>query len=69
MTLARSFVEEFELGPWSSGPLSGLTMAVSDGIDIEERVTGCGNTAFLEGRPLAASNAITVDLLLSSGAQ
>ena len=69
MTLARSFVEEFELGPWSSGPLSGLTMAVSDGVDIEESVTGCGNTAFLEGRPLAASNAITVDLLLSSGAQ
>lgn len=69
MTLARSFVEEFELGPWSSGPLSGLTMAVSDGIDIEERVTGCGNTAFLEGRALAASNAISVDLLLSSGAQ
>ncbi|MBY0549828.1 MAG: hypothetical protein K2W95_21325 [Candidatus Obscuribacterales bacterium] len=69
MSLARSFVEEFELGPWSSGPLSGLTMAVSDGIDIEERVTGCGNTAFLEGRALAASNAISVDLLLSSGAQ
>lgn len=65
----KAFVDEFELGPWRSGPLSGLTLCVAEGIDIEERATGCGNDAFVSGRPLAASNAICVDLLLSCGAQ
>lgn len=66
---SRAFLEEFELGPWSSGPLSGLSVAISDGIDIEERVTGCGNAAWREGRVIAAKNAAAVDLLLASGAQ
>lgn len=66
---SNAFVEEFELGPWSSGTLSGLQFAVSDLIDIEERATGCGNPAWLENRPPAACNALCVDILLSSGAQ
>ncbi len=66
---SRAFLEEFELGPWSSGVLSGVTLAISDGIDIEERFTGCGNAAWKEGRVVAAKNAAAVDLLLSSGAQ
>lgn len=66
---ARAFVEEFELGPWSSGVLSGTTVAISDGIDIEERFTGCGNAAWKNSQVVAAKNATAVDLLLSSGAQ
>lgn len=66
---SNAFVEEFELGPWSSGTLTGLKFAVSDLIDIEERQTGCGNPAWLEGRPPAACNALSIDILLSSGAQ
>ncbi len=66
---SNAFIEEFELGPWSSGTLSGLKFAVSDLIDIEERPTGCGNPAWLEQRPPAACNALCVDILLSSGAQ
>ena len=66
---SNAFIEEFELGPWSSGTLSGLQFAVSDLIDIEERKTGCGNPAWLETRPPAACNALCVDVLLASGAQ
>lgn len=66
---SHAFIEEFELGPWGSGTLSGLQFAVSDLIDIEERPTGCGNPAWLESRPPAACNALCVDILLSSGAQ
>lgn len=66
---SNAFSEEFELGPWANGPLSGLTFAVSDFIDIEERTTGCGNPFFLSGRAPAACNAVSVDILLSSGAQ
>lgn len=67
--LSKAFLEEFELGPWCNGPLSTLKFAVSDLIDIEERVTGCGNPIWLSGRPPAACNAVSVDLLLSSGGQ
>ncbi len=66
---SNAFIEEFELGPWSSGPLSGLQFAVSDLIDIEERPTGCGNPDWLEERPPAACNALCVDIILSSGGQ
>ena len=66
---SNAFLEEFELGPWSSGTLSGLQFAVSDLIDVEERPTGCGNPAWLEKRAPAACNALCVDILLSSGAQ
>lgn len=66
---SNAFIEEFELGPWSSGTLSGLQFAVSDLIDIEERKTGCGNPTWLETRPPAACNALCVDILLASGGQ
>jgi amidase len=66
---SNAFLEEFELGPWCSGELSGLRFAVSDLIDVEERVTGCGNPFWLSNRPPAACNAVAVDLLLSAGSQ
>lgn len=66
---SKAFLDVFELGPWSSGVLSGTTVAISDGIDIEERLTGCGNTAWLIGRIAAAKNAVALDMMLSSGAQ
>lgn len=66
---SKAFLEEFELGPWSNGELSGLKFAVSDLIDVEERVTGCGNPFWLSNRPPAACNAVAVDLLLSAGSQ
>lgn len=66
---SEAFIEEFELGPWGSGTLSGLKFAVSDFIDIEERLTGCGNPQFLEKGAPAACNALILDILFSSGAQ
>ena len=66
---SKAFLEEFELGPWCNGDLSGLKFAVSDLIDVEERVTGCGNPVWLANRPPAACNAVAVDLLLSAGSQ
>lgn len=66
---SNAFIEEFELGPWGSGSLSGLQFVVSDMIDIEDRVTGSGNPTWLDGRANAACNALAVDILLASGAQ
>ncbi len=66
---SNAFIEEFELGPWKSGSLSGLQFAVSELIDIEEKATGCGNPAWLETRPPAACNALCLDILFASGAQ
>lgn len=66
---SNAFIEEFELGPWGSGALSGLQFVVSDMIDIEDRVTGSGNPTWLESRTNAACNALAVDILLASGAQ
>lgn len=66
---SNAFLEEFELGPWCNGELSGLKFAVSDLIDVEERVTGCGNPFWLSNRAPAACNAVAVDLLLSAGSQ
>jgi amidase len=66
---SNAFVEEFELGPWSGGLLTGLQFAVSDLIDVEERLTGCGNPAWLEKQTPAACNALCLDILFSSGAQ
>lgn len=65
----RALVEEFELGPWASGPLSGLSLVVQETVDVEERVTGCGNCDWKEKRTPAAANAIALDLLLFAGAQ
>ena len=69
ITESNAFLEEFELGPWRNGPLSGLKFAVGDFIDVEERATGCGNPSWLSGKAPAACNAVCVDILLSSGAQ
>lgn len=66
---SNAFLEEFELGPWCGGALSGLQFAVSELIDVEGHATGCGNPAWLENRPPSACNALCLDILLSAGAQ
>lgn len=38
-----AFVDTFEIAPTAEGPLSGLTFAVKDLIDIGGQKTGCGN--------------------------
>lgn len=62
-----AFVELFELPPYRSGPLDGLTFAVKDLIDLAGRVTGCGNPTWWETHPPAAANAVAVDQLLAAG--
>jgi amidase len=64
-----AFVEVFSIEPTSSGPLSGLTFAVKDIIDIAGRRTGGGNPDWRKTHPPAAVNAVCVDLLLNAGAR
>ncbi|MBX9688541.1 MAG: hypothetical protein K2X27_17665 [Candidatus Obscuribacterales bacterium] len=64
-----AFLELFELGPWSGGSLKDLKFAVSDFIDIEERITGTGNPNWAKERSPAAANALLLDILFASGAQ
>ncbi|MDQ7782413.1 MAG: amidase [Desulfomonilaceae bacterium] len=69
MTESRAFVESFALAPTASGELDGLRFAVKDLIDIGGHKTSCGNFSWRDTHPAAASNAVCVDQLLSSGAQ
>jgi amidase len=59
----------FELAPTGEGPLSGLTFAVKDLIDVEGRVTGAGNPRWLETHAPAARTAPCVAALLRAGAR
>ena len=52
-----------------SGPLDGLSFAVKDIIDVGGHVTGCGNPAWRDTHPRAATNAVCVDQLLGAGAR
>ena len=69
VTAAESgaFVEEFEIEPTGSGPLSGLRFAVKDLIDIAGHKTGCGNPTWRETHPVAAVHAVCVEQLLGAG--
>lgn len=64
-----AFVEAFELGPTIDGPLSGLTFAAKDLIDIAGHKTGCGNPAWRETHPPARRHAVCVEQLLAAGAR
>ena len=66
---SRAFVEQFEIEPTGIGPLSGLTFAVKDVIDIAGRKTSYGNPDWGQHHPAPVTHAICVDQLLSAGAQ
>jgi amidase len=65
---SNAFVETFSLRAEGSGPLSDLSFAVKDLIDVRGYTTGCGNPDWRNTHPPAASNAVCVDQLLSAGA-
>src|SRR5215218_9444068 len=64
-----AFIERFTLPATKDGPLSGLTFAVKDLIDVAGHRTGCGNPTWLTTHPPAAFSAICVEQLLAGGAQ
>ena len=50
-------------------PLSGLTFAAKDNLDVEGYATGCGQPTWLATHPAPAeSHAVSVAALLSAGA-
>ena len=57
------------LEPTGAGPLSGLTFAVKDLIDVAGHVTGGGNPDWLRTHAAAARSAPAVDQLLAAGAR
>lgn len=65
---SHAFVEEFRFKAKASGPLTGLTFAVKDLMDIAGYKTGCGNPTWKDKHPPAVVNAICIDQLLYAGA-
>src|SRR4051794_17489876 len=65
---SQAFVETLRMGPYSAGPLDGLTFAVKDLIDIAGRSTGCGNPHWRDSHPRAEANAVCAEQLLAGGA-
>jgi amidase len=69
-----SFVGPLRVGPEilasgaAGGPLSGVTLAVKDVIDVAGVATGAGNPAFLADAEPAREHAAAVSLLLEAGA-
>ena len=57
------------LAPLSDGPLSGLTFAAKDVMDIAGSKTGFGQPTWLATHDPAARHATVIDLLLHSGAR
>jgi len=64
-----AFIETFELRPTKvDGPLSGLTFAVKDLIDVAGHKSGCGNPTWRDTHPPARNHAVCVEQLLTAGA-
>ncbi|HEY3963931.1 MAG TPA: amidase [Planctomycetaceae bacterium] len=63
-----AFVDQISIAPTAPGPLSSLTFAVKDLIDIAGRTTGCGNPSWGKTHAAAACHALCVDQLLAAGA-
>jgi amidase len=59
----------FELDAIGEGPLSGLSFAVKDLIDVEGHVTGAGNPRWLETHTPAARTATCITALRRAGAK
>lgn len=66
--MSEAFVKQFEILPYTSGQLSGLTFSVKDLIDIEGYKTGGGNPDWEKAQPRAAAHALCVEQLLQEGA-
>lgn len=65
---SMAFTKRFNLPPYQPGPLSGLTFAVKDLIDIAGHKTGAGNPTWESSHPVARCHAVCVEQLLSAGA-
>ncbi len=64
-----AFIEVFQsplMG--AAGPLSGLTFAAKDNLDVAGKVTGNGNPAWRAAQPAAGAHASAVERVLSAGA-
>ncbi|MBK1714354.1 amidase family protein [Rubrivivax gelatinosus] len=66
---SNAFVELFEIPPYQSGSLDGLSFAVKDNIDIRDRLTSYGSKPWRETHPPAAYHAVCVEQLLMAGAR
>ena len=64
-----AFIDRFILEPQKPGPLSGLTFAVKDLMDVAGYVTGCGNPDWKATHPAAISHAVCVEQMLVAGAR
>src|SRR3954466_8915882 len=62
-----AFIDTFSIGPSKDGPLSGLTFAVKDLIDVAGYRTGCGNPKWLATHPPASVSAVCVEQLCAAG--
>lgn len=65
---SKAFVNVFDIKPYQSGKLSGLTFAVKDVIDVAEYVTGFGNPTWAKTHSKAVVHAMCVEQLLLEGA-
>lgn len=64
----NAFTEMFRLATERTGPLSGLTFAVKDLIDVAGHPTGAGNPEWKRTHPVPSRHAPIVDMLLDAGA-
>ena len=65
---SKAFAQLFEIPPYRTGILSGLTFGVKDSIDIAGHKTGGGNPTWEKSHPPAVCHAVCVEQLLSNGA-
>ncbi|MBA4503479.1 amidase family protein [Marinobacterium marinum] len=61
------FVERFEISPYATGPLDGLSFAIKDNIDIAGRKTGYGSPGWSRTHEAAVAHALCVEQLLGAG--
>jgi len=66
---SRAFMETMKLPSTAQGPLSGLSFAVKDIIDLAGRGTSCGSPDWAKTHPPAATHALCVEQLLGAGAE
>jgi amidase len=67
--MSGAFIEQFTLEPKGSGSLDGLRFAVKDVMDVQGKITTCGNPSWRDTHPRATANAVCVDQMLYAGAR
>jgi amidase len=65
----NAFVETFHLKPYFKGPLDGMRFAVKDLFDVRNHYTRSGNPTWKNTHPVAVVNAVSIEILLASGAE